>query len=194
MGVHPSIPSNPDIANVFFRAGFIESWGRGIQLIMSASEEYGLPKPEFSFDFEGLRIEFKQNREKLSVISPESPFWALLSHLYSNNKQNEISPQEAETINSIIQKLEAKSLKIITALEEKTHLKRKDLMEYIQLANNTTNAKRYLEPLLNLGIVKRTLRERPNSIYQEYILSNLGKKVAFVLAELLKQTNERFGS
>jgi len=32
---HPSKPYNPLIANAFFRAGLIESWGRGIQKINS---------------------------------------------------------------------------------------------------------------------------------------------------------------
>ncbi|MDE6728247.1 MAG: hypothetical protein K2J80_09970 [Oscillospiraceae bacterium] len=27
---HKSIPFNPSIANVFYRAGYIEAWGRGI--------------------------------------------------------------------------------------------------------------------------------------------------------------------
>ena len=31
---HPSKPNNPDIANTFFRAGMIESWGRGIEKII----------------------------------------------------------------------------------------------------------------------------------------------------------------
>lgn len=30
---HVSQPANPDIANTFFLAGEIESWGRGIDLI-----------------------------------------------------------------------------------------------------------------------------------------------------------------
>lgn len=33
MEPHDSIPYNPDIANVFYRMGYIESWGRGIQKI-----------------------------------------------------------------------------------------------------------------------------------------------------------------
>lgn len=28
---HRSEPYNPDIANAFFRAGYVETWGRGIQ-------------------------------------------------------------------------------------------------------------------------------------------------------------------
>lgn len=33
IGLHKSRPYNPLIANTFFRAGFIEAWGRGIQKI-----------------------------------------------------------------------------------------------------------------------------------------------------------------
>ena len=45
LGQHPSQPPNPDIANVFFRAGEVESWGRGIQRIFEACRETGTPDP-----------------------------------------------------------------------------------------------------------------------------------------------------
>ncbi|MBQ6566781.1 MAG: putative DNA binding domain-containing protein [Treponema sp.] len=45
---HRSLPHNPDIANTFFRAGFIESWGRGIEKICTLCKEYGIPSPEYT--------------------------------------------------------------------------------------------------------------------------------------------------
>jgi len=42
MQKHRSLPHNPDIANTFFRAGFIESWGRGIEKICNLCKEYGI--------------------------------------------------------------------------------------------------------------------------------------------------------
>ncbi len=45
---HSSIPFNPDIANTFFRAGYVESWGRGTIKIIEKCNEQGLPNPEFS--------------------------------------------------------------------------------------------------------------------------------------------------
>lgn len=47
MQKHSSIPYNPDIANAFFRTGYIEAWGRGTIKIIEQCEEIGLPKPEF---------------------------------------------------------------------------------------------------------------------------------------------------
>jgi ATP-dependent DNA helicase RecG len=54
---HASAPHNPDIANVFFRAALLESWGRGIDLIRDACRRHGFPKPEFRWD-SGLWVEF----------------------------------------------------------------------------------------------------------------------------------------
>lgn len=42
------------IANTFFRAGYIESWGRGIEKVMLVCKTYGCPKPEWDFDGTGL--------------------------------------------------------------------------------------------------------------------------------------------
>jgi predicted HTH transcriptional regulator len=54
---HSSKPYNPDIANVFFLAGYIESWGRGIEKILDESKSFNGIKPNFRYDG-GLWIEF----------------------------------------------------------------------------------------------------------------------------------------
>ncbi len=57
---HPSLPHNPDIANVFFRSGHIESWGRGVSKMMKGCSLAGLPRPEFQYDQTGFRVELKK--------------------------------------------------------------------------------------------------------------------------------------
>ena len=47
---HPSKPYNPDIANTFFRGGYVEAWGRGIEKITSQCVEAGLPVPLFNIE------------------------------------------------------------------------------------------------------------------------------------------------
>ena len=54
---HASSPFNPDIANTFFRAAYLESWGRGIDLIRNACKEHRFPEPLFRWD-NGLWVEF----------------------------------------------------------------------------------------------------------------------------------------
>jgi len=47
MQPHDSIPYNPDIANVFFRAGYIETWGQGIQKICDECIALGAELPRY---------------------------------------------------------------------------------------------------------------------------------------------------
>lgn len=55
---HRSRPYNPTIANTFFRAGFIESWGRGIEKIIEACKASGNPMPEYSVKQEEIMVRF----------------------------------------------------------------------------------------------------------------------------------------
>jgi len=55
---HKSQPYNPLIANVFFRSGQIEAWGRGIEKIKAACVAVGLPEPEFDVTVDGFRVCF----------------------------------------------------------------------------------------------------------------------------------------
>lgn len=50
---------NPLIANTFFRAGFIEAWGRGIEKIKDSCREVGNPMPEYTIKREDIMVMFK---------------------------------------------------------------------------------------------------------------------------------------
>lgn len=58
LGQHASYPFNPDIANAFFRAGMIESWGRGIEKILESCAVAQVPPPEIQCEQGDLWIEF----------------------------------------------------------------------------------------------------------------------------------------
>ena len=63
MQKHRSLPHNPDIANTFFRAGFIESWGRGIEKICRLCKEYGISEPEYTVHPNDIMMMFKANMD-----------------------------------------------------------------------------------------------------------------------------------
>ena len=69
---HSSIPYNPDIANAFFRAGFVESWGRGTIKIIEQCKEHGLPKPEFENSGKDFWVIFRKDiyyKEHLETLN-----------------------------------------------------------------------------------------------------------------------------
>lgn len=60
---HPSRPFNPDLANTLFRAGYIESWGRGTLKMMSECRRHALPMPRYTFEAGGCTVEFIKHTE-----------------------------------------------------------------------------------------------------------------------------------
>ena len=65
---HSSIPYNPDIANAFFRSGYVEAWGRGIEKINSYCTEAGLPLPLISYNHSGCWVEFRKNIYNAEIL------------------------------------------------------------------------------------------------------------------------------
>jgi ATP-dependent DNA helicase RecG len=63
---HPSMPRNPDIAQVFFLRGFMERVGRGTQKITSECKEAGLPPPEWKVDDTGVTLIFRGKGETVT--------------------------------------------------------------------------------------------------------------------------------
>lgn len=58
---HSSRPYNPDIANAFFRSGYVESWGRGISKMTELCVAEGLPEPSYLVEGSDFWVEFKKD-------------------------------------------------------------------------------------------------------------------------------------
>ena len=72
MEKHDSKPYNPEIANVFYRAGFIENWGQGIQKICRECKKIGADLPVYELLGTTLRINFKALESAL-IDQPKAP-------------------------------------------------------------------------------------------------------------------------
>jgi ATP-dependent DNA helicase RecG len=65
IGKHSSTPYNPLLANAFFRAGYIEAWGRGIEKMARECHEHGIAVPVYDFGMSGLMLTFHANPKHL---------------------------------------------------------------------------------------------------------------------------------
>ena len=72
LGKHPSRPFNPLLANAFFRAGYIEAWGRGIQKMNRECREHGIEPPLYDFSMAGLMLTFRANPAHLQAAAQQS--------------------------------------------------------------------------------------------------------------------------
>ena len=68
---HPSRPFNPLIADAFFRAGYIEAWGRGIEKINRECVAHGIKSPVYDSGMSGLMLTFQANPAHLRPASAE---------------------------------------------------------------------------------------------------------------------------
>lgn len=97
---HSSKPHNPDIANAFFRVGYIEAWGRGTIKIVEQSIKHGLPTPEFKNDGSDFWIIFKKdifNKEYLEKLKLNERQTEAVLYI---KEKGQISNKEYQTLNN----------------------------------------------------------------------------------------------
>ncbi|MBM4089999.1 MAG: transcriptional regulator [Planctomycetes bacterium] len=73
LGKHPSVPFNPFIAGAFFRAGYIEAWGRGIEKINRECREHGIEPTVYEIEPTGVMVTFHANPAHIQAAGKYFP-------------------------------------------------------------------------------------------------------------------------
>lgn len=163
---HGSFPFNPEIANAFFRAGEIESWGRGIEQMTLLNQQNGLPKPLFKHDGVGLWtiLEYPQNVESAQAVAQHEPF----NYERFVKELGQVCPSLPksghEAVYGVMQL--CKDGATVSAMTDSMN----DLPR-------RTFVRNFLKPLLDAGLLEMQYPERPNHPKQKYLLTPKGKAV-----------------
>ena len=72
LSTHDSEPQNPIIANVLYKSKILESWGRGIGLMVNECQRVGLPAPEFHTDGSFVWVVFRTSTPQAPHKYPTS--------------------------------------------------------------------------------------------------------------------------
>lgn len=119
---HSSRPYNPDIANAFFRSGYVESWGRGIEIMTEQCSLAKLPPPTITNEGSDFLIVFRKdiyNKEDLSKLGLSER--QIKAVLYVKEK-GKITNSEYQKINTGI--TDRTALRDLEVLIEKGFLQR----------------------------------------------------------------------
>lgn len=118
-GKHPSHPRNKNIADIFFKAGYIEAWGRGISMIMDTCRKAGLPEPTIEEIAGGMQITFLKNisGEYLKRLGLNERQIKAVEHVKKNGK---ITNKEYQELTGVARMTATRDL---TELVEKKILK-----------------------------------------------------------------------
>jgi len=135
---HSSKPFNPKLAEVFFKSGMIEAWGRGFDKIKEACEKYDAPLPEYDINENGIMVLCKACDRHLRIL------------------YGEIHPVQSEQdmINAIL--AYCKEPRSAKEIQQQFGIERLYLRRH------------YLDRLIKSGKLKMTLPEKPTSRNQKY--------------------------
>lgn len=69
-GKHGSNPLNPSLAGAFFRAGYVESWGRGIEKMSAECSRVGVAAPTYDLTGRDVMICFERQETAQPAPAP----------------------------------------------------------------------------------------------------------------------------
>jgi ATP-dependent DNA helicase RecG len=115
---HSSKPHNRNIAEVFFKAGFIEAWGRGITRIIENCLEVGLPEPVIQGQEDGVHLTLLKDiytEEYLQKLNLGERLVKAVMYVkdngsVTNSKYQKIMEVSKATATRDLQELEAKGI------------------------------------------------------------------------------------
>ncbi|MBB6270501.1 ATP-dependent DNA helicase RecG [Pedobacter cryoconitis] len=110
---HPSRARNKNIAEVFFKAGYIESWGRGIEKMIDALKGDGLPEPIFEENSGGFQVTFLKesySKEYLNQIGLNERQIRAITYLKGAKELTNAKYQEINNIGKSISAVELQEL------------------------------------------------------------------------------------
>lgn len=131
--------------HIFYRRGTMESWGRGISLIMKSCREQGLPDPKIEIvpNFVNLTIWFKD-----LLSAQDSP--QVTPQVHVANLQPDVAAIQGKIINFCRTPRSLVEISEILGVKDKKWVKEK-----------------YMKPLIGTKLAL-TIPDRPNSRYQKY--------------------------
>ncbi|MCL2204332.1 MAG: HTH domain-containing protein [Defluviitaleaceae bacterium] len=159
LNTHRSEPHNPAIATAFFRAGIIESWGRGITNIKNACETAGKPEPTF---------EFKRDREFSVTFFTGDNIANTSTERFANGDiandpiKDLLNDPIKDLLNDPIKDLlNSTQQELVSILAKSPHLTIKELADKLQI--NERNARKNIKVLKDMGIVERVGSKKSGS-------------------------------
>ena len=155
LGGHSSEPPNLIIANVLYKSELLESWGRGIKLIIDECRNGGIPDPEFHTDGSSVWVVFRYKRETTGQVPPKYPTSTpQVPHKY---------PTSTPQVEMLVDIIGTGAYSV------------KELMEQMELNDRKNFLNNHLNPSIEAGLVEPLYPNQPKHPRQKYRLTEQGK-------------------
>lgn len=169
---HASFPYNPLIAEVLYRSSFLESWGSGVSRMVDACRVQGVPEPEYEVNGGFVTIVFRrpddsEMDQKDTRNVPEGTKQSLSSHQVEGLSRDQVGTRLGLSWDQV-EKLLACTIQAVSAA---------DIRMVMNMTNATKFKRKYINPLLEMGVLQMTQPDAPKSPTQKYYLTELGRKL-----------------
>ena len=152
---------NPVIARVFGELDLIEEWGSGYKRIKAACQKDGYPEPVWEELGTVMRVTFYPHSEMM--VQSNAP--ASSRHQVGTKSAPSRHQVEKEfDFDSAMQKLSAFC---------KEGRSMQEMMNLLGWSDRTKFRKRFINPLIEKGILEMTIPDKPNSSNQRYITTKM---------------------
>ena len=138
---HSSYPRNHNIANVFYKAGFVESWGRGFKKIAEEFERASLPLPTIEENGGGVMAIVQRKTIDEVIAERDGDVGVNVGDMSETNVGN---MSESE--------LSERQLNIISMIKENPFVTGKEMSETMSVTQRTIE--RDLSVLQKAGIIR----------------------------------------
>ena len=148
---------NPSIAQVFYDVGWAEAKGTGLKTVIEELADAGLPLPEFDNDV-------AHDHFTVKVAYPSNLFG---TPQVTGQVTGHVTGQvKLENLDELMEAHDRK-VKVLKFCEKPRSLK--EIMEFLGLKHRETFMKNVLNPLLESGLLRRTIPDKPRSRFQKYV-------------------------
>ncbi len=143
---HSSKPYNPKLANVFFKSGMIEAWGRGFEKIKETCEKYGGRLPEYNISASGIMVLCKACDKYLELLN--------------GNEDNSLTSDDRIMIELMSGKMKEPVQQILEYLKD--HATITTAMGKEITGKSEAQVRRYLKALTDCGVIKSNKTTKGN--------------------------------
>ena len=136
-GIHSSKPRNLNIANTFFKAGFIDTWGRGYKKIREGFEPAGIPMPKVENFCGGVRVIIERTQ--------------FIKMLRGGNVANDVISDGSDVGSLSVVKLTERQNKICELIRNDTFVSAQQMSVVLSVAKRTIE--RDLATMQKMGVL-----------------------------------------
>ena len=151
---HLSVQRNPMIAEVFYRTGLIERWGRGTNRVIAMCSDAGMSPPVFEEITGAAVVTFRVD------VAGAAQRTAQVTGQVTAQVTGQVTAQVARILEAA-----------------KTPRTREELQDAAGISHREHFRIAYLLPLLSAGWLERTIPDKPRSRMQRYRTTAAGREV-----------------